>query len=139
MTEVREITFSALISRYVGQDVVMYAIDEEGVFLIGAPVGKGQHGDRFLWRSIGSAAGTCFCDSFCLLRLGFQIRSCPRERERHGYRQQPDDREVELAARHVGDGLSGINSRFALEPLRRQLERPGNDQGQREAEDQRES
>ena len=32
-------------SRYVSQDVIVYAIDEEGVFLIGAPVGKGQDGN----------------------------------------------------------------------------------------------
>ncbi len=64
--------------------------------------------------------------------LGFQDVVVNDQKD-DGECQQPDDREVELAARQVGDRLRGINCCFPFDSLRRELECPGQDHGQREA------
>jgi hypothetical protein len=51
----------------------------------------------------------------------------------YGEDQETDDDEIQPSTRYVTDGISGIDSGLALDSLRRQLERPGHDQREREA------
>ena len=99
-----------------GQDVVVHAIDEESVFFVRAPIRQRQHRDRLL------------SHNGCLLRLGFEDVVVHYQKDDSNH-QQPDDREVEFAPRVASDRLSAVNLGFALDPLRRQLECPSENQG----------
>ncbi len=108
--------------RELGENFIVDAIGEVGVFRVGADVGERQHGNRLL------------SHNGCLLRLGFQHKFIHGE-VNNGDGQDTDDDEVQLSTCRVADRLRAINLGFSLDPLRRQLERPGQDQREWEAQD----
>jgi len=99
--------------------------------LISAEVVEQQHGDGSFPRGRFCCWDLFGCDSR-LFRPGLQDVVVD-EHESDSQRQQSDDREIEFAPGLLGDRLRGIHVRFALDPLRRQLERPGEDQHKRQA------